>query len=174
MLDLLTNRQREYIFGNLKNKEPKIDFIFKEQYFIEDHGEKGYFLFMIYLKIKNYYEEYVYFERKKLEFLDVIAKIGALFSTIKFIFSFIFSFYSKNFDNYKIIDKILTISNEQIELSSEIKQSISIKNKEGKNNIINDKNNLAPLINKEYKENKLNTINDSFAVDEENDDDDDS
>ena len=47
MLDLLTNRQREYTFGNLKNKEPNIDFIFKEQYFIEDHGEKGYFLFMI-------------------------------------------------------------------------------------------------------------------------------
>ena len=36
----------------------------------------------------------------------------------------------------------------------------------------NDKNNLAPLIDKEYKENKLNTNNDSFAVDEENDDDD--
>ena len=66
MLDLLTNRQREYTFGNLKNKEPKIDFIFKEQYFIEDHGEKGYFLFMIYLQIKNYYEEYVYYERKKV------------------------------------------------------------------------------------------------------------
>ena len=65
MFDLLTNRQTEYTFGHLKNKEPNINFVYREKYFIEEHGEKGHFLFMIYLKIKNYYEEYVYYVKKK-------------------------------------------------------------------------------------------------------------
>ena len=47
-----------------------------------------------------------------MEFLDVLANIGALFSTIKFVFSFVFNFYSKNFDNYKIVGKILSHQNE--------------------------------------------------------------
>jgi len=40
--------------------------------------------------------------------LDVLANIGALFSTFFSTFSFILRFYNRNFDNYKIIKEILS------------------------------------------------------------------
>ena len=53
-------------------------------------------------KLNNYYIKY---KRTKNNFLDVLAKIGALFSTFNFIVSTFFKFYKKNFDNYKIVEK---------------------------------------------------------------------
>ena len=55
----------------------------------------------------NFPTNYQLYQRKKIEFLDVLAKIGALFSTFNTVFAFIFKFYSKNIDNYKIVEKIL-------------------------------------------------------------------
>ena len=55
------------------------------------------------LASKHYYE----YKRNTIELIDVFATIGALFSTLNFIFSTIFRFYSKNFDNYKIIQSLL-------------------------------------------------------------------
>ena len=49
---------------------------------------------------------YVDYKRKEISFTDILAKIGALFSTFNFFFSFINKFYSLNFDNYKIIQNI--------------------------------------------------------------------
>ena len=86
-----------------------------------------------------------------------MANIGALFSSIKFFFSFIFSFYSNNFNNYKIIEKILNPPkevNRKIELSSNINEPLS---NDQEDNIKNDDN---PLIDKESNEIQLN-INDS-------------
>ena len=51
--------------------------------------------------------EYLLYRRKKISLLDVIGDISALFSPIKMIFSFIFSLYSGNFDNYSILENIL-------------------------------------------------------------------
>ena len=49
------------------------------------------------------------YKRKKVSRLDLIANIGALMSSIYSIFAKLFELaYSKNFDNYKIIDKILS------------------------------------------------------------------
>ena len=42
---------------------------------------------------------------KKISFLDVLANIGALFMTIYSVFLFIFNYYSKNFNNYQIINQ---------------------------------------------------------------------
>ena len=56
------------------------------------------------VKAANNYQIYL---RSKISFLDVIAKLGALFSTFYSIFSFIVMFYSKNFDNYKIVERLL-------------------------------------------------------------------
>ena len=54
--------------------------------------------------------KYLKYRRTKIGFLDVLAKIGALFGTFNTIFKFVFIFYSRNFDNYKIIDKILQMN----------------------------------------------------------------
>ena len=57
----------------------------------------------------NNQDKIIEYKRTKKSFLDILANIGALFSSIYTIFNKIFVFlYSKNFDNYKIIDKILS------------------------------------------------------------------
>ena len=55
----------------------------------------------------NHYTEYI---RSKKSILDVLANIGALFSTLFSVFTFIFSFYSINFDNYKLVKEVLSTS----------------------------------------------------------------
>ena len=100
---------------------------------------------------KNYYDIY---SRKKKSIFDSIANICSLSLTIYNLFIFIFcNFYSKNFDNYKIIEKIL------------------IKNKKGKdinidynlfeeNEFIEDDNKMTEL--PEYKE-KSETLIDTYT-----------
>jgi len=96
------------------------------------------------IRMKNDHNQYIEYTRLKKSFLDVLANIGALFSTIFTIFNFIFSFYSRNFNNYKIVKEILSrpkkeILNKNIKLSRSktIKfENINIKNK----NILNNDN----------------------------------
>ena len=86
-----------------------------------------------------------------------MANIGALFSTIKFFFSLVFDFYSKNFDNYKILGKILSSSSKEpikkIELSSNLNLSLSPKTE--KNIRMKDTDNQEQLIDKTSNENKI-------------------
>ena len=60
-------------------------------------------------QILNQFDKYIEYRRKKISIFDIIANICSLSLTIFHGFQFGFSFfYSQNFDNYKIIDKILT------------------------------------------------------------------
>ena len=63
------------------------------------------------------------YRRSEIGFLTVLANIGALFSTFKVVLAIVFSFYSKNFDNYKIIEKIF-----QQELNNDHINKIKINN----------------------------------------------
>ena len=103
---------------------------------IEVNNEKIYVknLFEIYFQGDN--SNYMEFNRKTISIFDVLATVGALFTTLKSIFSFIFGLYSYNFDNYKIVEKIISrtanlstkeikdindeIPKEQIELKDQI------------------------------------------------------
>ena len=102
--------------------------------------------------------------------MDVIASIGALFSTIKFFFSLAFSFYSKNFDNYEIIGNILNPPKEKKEINILSSKS----KKDENNNLINEINNLDKLIeddldkNKNLLNNQENKINNDYGFNEEN------
>ena len=58
--------------------------------------------------MRNTHTQYTEYIRSKKSILDVFADIGALFSTLYSVFSFIFNFYSQNFDNYKILKEILS------------------------------------------------------------------
>jgi len=61
------------------------------------------------INLDNAVDKYREYKRKKVSRLDVLANIGALSSTIYGILVKCFALiYSKNFDNYKIIDKILS------------------------------------------------------------------
>ena len=60
-------------------------------------------------KIAIDFHSFVEYKRKEISIIDIIANICSLSLTIYNGFRFGFSFfYSQNFDNYKIIDKILT------------------------------------------------------------------
>ena len=60
------------------------------------------------INMRNKHNQYVEYIRNKKSILDVLADIGALFSTLFSVFSFIFNFYSNNFDNYKIVKELLS------------------------------------------------------------------
>ena len=108
LFDIFTDWQTEFIFGHIKSNTKNYDqpgYTIKEVY---DKGESGYYIELLRIRTFNRHRQYLLYNRTKNdEILDVIANIGALFSTIKCIFSFVFNFYSKNFDNYKIIEKII-------------------------------------------------------------------
>ena len=89
LFDPLTKRQTEYYFGHIKNEEPKVEL--KSIY-----TNTGYYIPFFEIIINNKHKEFILYTRKKVDFLDVIASIGALFSTIKFFF-FVFLFLSKKF-----------------------------------------------------------------------------
>ena len=81
----------------------------------------------------------------------MLANIGALFSTIKTCFSIFFSFYSKNFNNYKIIGKLFDspkVPIKNIELSQKSEENITFNEKEEEKEKMNDVKNSEPLIDK--------------------------
>ena len=68
--------------------------------------------------------------RNKKSILVVLADIGALFSALYSVFSFIFYFYSRNFDNYKIVNEVLTINEKNKKLMKKLIRTNSIKSEE--------------------------------------------
>ena len=160
IFDSLTNNQKETTYGHLKI-EPKVTSIemSPKRIFIRyNYIKKWYYMNFLTIKINNNHYEYILYERKKIEILDILANIGALFSTIKFFFTIVFNYYSKNFDNYKILGKILNSPKEpiiKIELNLNINNSIdqSIDEEEEKNNEIKDIDKKDLLIDKESNDN---------------------
>jgi hypothetical protein len=95
------------------------------------------------VQMKNTFGQYTEYRRKKNDILDLIANIGSLFSSFFSVFVFIFKFYSKNIDNYQIIEKLL----------SKVKKTNILKKKETKRNFeINYIN-----INKNNKNQRFNS-----------------
>ena len=84
------------------------------------------------------------YRRKGIGFMDIIAKIGALFSTFNFVFVTVFKFYEYNFNNYKIVDKILLTNN--INKSDKNKTEIFDHLKDINNNKNNLENVNIPLL----------------------------
>ena len=104
--------------------------------------------------IVNEHKQYTEYKRQKVSILDVIADISALFSTVFAFFLFGFQFYSKNYDNYKIIENFLSEKQSkiikrttQIELGDQINETnskIEESIERGKSDpfILNDKNEI--------------------------------
>ena len=154
IFDSLTNVKRETIYGHFK-PEPKITYekmIPKNNYIQYNYRNKSYYMNFLTIKFSNKHFEYILYERKKVEFLDILANIGALFSTIKFFFALVFNYYSKNFDNYKILGKILNSPKEPIK---KIELSSNFNIEEEKDNKIKDLDKKDPLIDEALNENKM-------------------
>ena len=158
LFDTLTNKKTEYIGGHIKNDRLSQELMYGFKNIVHDK-ELEYFYPLVGLQFSNNHDEYLLYKRKKIELLDVLANIGALFSTIKNLFSLFFSFYSKNFNNYKILGKILTSPKEPIKKIGLIPEfseiSSSTEKEEEKKSYENDENNNEPLIDNTTAENKL-------------------
>lgn len=107
------------------------------------------------------------FKRTKIEFMDVIVKIGSLFMTIKSIFSVLLIFYSNNYSNYKIIQKIINIKNNKVQ-NIELSNNIHINNEI--QNISNENNNIEVPLIKESQESKNSDQNDNLNINEKDTD----
>ena len=101
----------------------------------------------------NHFEEY---KRTPKSFWDTIANICSLGMTVFSGFTYVFiNYYSNNFDNYKIMEKIISNSNKKIEKrQKELKQielSNDFKNEEKTDNLIDnsdeDNNNIILIDN---------------------------
>ena len=163
LFDFKTN----YISGYLNNFDSHHDiteFPYKKDFCPNSSTQACLLLGKIIIKQTEYLE----YRRKKINFTDVLSTIGALFSTFNFIFSFINRYYSFNFDNYKIIQKIFEnkYSNKiNVETNKEIKII--------KNELYDIEENKTPLISplnqKDKEKNELenqNSINDIDSVKE--------
>ena len=74
---------------------------------LDEHFEGQYKILSI-IKLNKHYEQIVEYIRLKKSPLDVLANIGSLFYTFFTLFCFIFNFYSRNYNNYKIMRELLT------------------------------------------------------------------
>ena len=77
---------------------------------------KGIFKVLYIFNCVNQYDEYIEYKRKKISVFDLICNICSLALTIFNLFKLGFSIlYSSSFDNYKIIDRILSTRDISIE-----------------------------------------------------------
>ena len=108
LFDNFIGNKKELIGGKISSSFNYFNFksIIKEKK-IDD--EISYYKPIFGFEILTDYDSIVEYRRKKISIFDIIANICSLSLTIFHGFQFGFSFfYSQNFDNYKIIDKILT------------------------------------------------------------------
>ena len=142
--DSILNKQNQYIFGRIE----KIETIsFTSSYLPKNNN--------IFFKINNPLEGIHLYKRSKVSIWDYLANIAALGTTIFNGLCKIFALlYSKNFDNYKIVDNIL---------SKEIKK---VKNIELNNNNNNQSNSGLEnnLIDKEDLNKHSNSINEDILI----------
>ena len=106
--DILTQRKTEYFFGHIKNKENSVrEYLYNDTRIIQKLDGFGYGLPLYTIYFRNPHDQYLFYKRKKISVMDLIASVCALASTLKSIFAIFFSFYSKNFDNFKLVERIL-------------------------------------------------------------------
>ena len=132
LFDKARGKSNLYYGGDFNSKETYTDDghirnLPTNAYEIKDKDGNNY---IILLFIQNHYlmDQYDRYTRKANSFLDVLADLAALSSTILGLISLAFGFlYSNNFDNYKIIENILTK-----QLKVNINQKIELKENEQK------------------------------------------
>ena len=67
------------------------------------------YLTLLFLEIHPNHLQHDKYTRNPVSFLDVLADISALSSTVLDLISLVYGFlYSQNYDNYKIVESILT------------------------------------------------------------------
>ena len=84
--------------------------------------------------------QYVEYKRTKKSLLDVLANVGSLFSSFLAIFNYIFSLYSRNLNNYQIMQKFLSDPKKLKEINIKTSRPKTIKFKNINNTNKKDRN----------------------------------
>ena len=173
-IDILLE-QKEVIFGHINSHYeiiPDIDNNIKDYL-----GES--FRILGFVKMNNPHDKYIEYKRTRVDELDLIAGICSLCLTILNFLRTFFTYYSQNFDNYKIIENILksnNISMKRNEFNNSNNSDLTIpkvtdnQNNNNKNLELIKLNNLTPLIDEYNIDNKQNEQNKSINDDYYNND----
>ena len=109
----MVGNQNTYYAGNFKSREaftddghmknlPNYDWKIKDE-------NGNHFIMLLYFAISPNPYQYERYSRKKISFLDILADVSALASTVLDLMALAYGFlYSQNYDNYKIIENILS------------------------------------------------------------------
>ena len=128
--------------------------------------DKNSYINIISMEFEDNINEYTEYFRKRISELDLLANILSLIANFYTAMKFIFSFYSNNFNNFKIIEKLFfnpTNKNQKIHYSSEIpnlesNKFISLKNDLNEkciNPIINDEDNNDSINSNDIDDNEF-------------------
>ena len=118
MIDSLNNKPNIHTFGQIKNIKSleisnNIDDTEDIEDIICDKGECGKIILM--LHIDNPFEGIHYYKRSSISFWDYLANIAALGTTIfNWLCKAFGLLYSRNFDNYKIIENIFSKESKKV------------------------------------------------------------
>ena len=154
--DNMVGNKNTYYAGNIKSRatftdDGHLNRMPSNYWRIKDENGNR-FIMLLYLEIFANTNEYERYSRKKISFLDVLADVSALASTVLNLMALAYGFlYSQNYDNYKIVENILTKKmnvnlNRKIEEDNDEKTKIELKSdllddeKEEKENIIFSEN----------------------------------
>ena len=105
-------KEEKTLFNRLVNGETEYKYWDLKEYdiFLEDKKIYEYFKYLLIIESKNDYLSYFYYKRKSITFFDTLAKLASLFQTFYATVFYIYKYYAKNFNNYKIIEKVLQIN----------------------------------------------------------------
>ena len=156
----MSDSRSNWTFGQIENFELEDDSYNENNKAIYDNETDTEYKFICFMYNINILDGIRLYKRKAITLMDYLANIAALGTSVFNLLTKIFgTLYSKNFDNYKIVENIL---------SKEIKKVRKVK----LNDKIESKFNLeSNLIDDDIEENyKNNLYNDRNSLNNENDD----
>ena len=147
------------------------DFKSKRVYFDDGHVKRlpendwkikdlngNHFTLLLYFATKYNDMQYEKYTRKKISFLDILANVSALASSVLNLMSLAYRFlYERNYDNYKIVENILTkkmninINNQRIIKENDEKSKIELKTDLIENNNSEENEKIGISINEDIQ-----------------------
>ena len=123
LFDYISGQEKKYRASQIEEDTKSIEYVSYPYYYENDlnfdnnedeyeneeeepcyDGKLYHYLANVETRPMDEYDKYI---RSEIGFLTVLANIGALFSTFKVVIAVFYQFYSKRYDNYEIIEKIL-------------------------------------------------------------------
>ena len=150
-----------FYIDEFKKREEKFDL----PILTDDENNK--ILIFCYLSIEINDNNVVEYTRTKKSILTLFANICSLFSNIYFIMRFVAKYYSINYDNYKIINSIISKKNSQ----SDKKPFTSLENLENEINLKKDEKTFPILKDNDGSVDKVNINSSTLDNNDDNDDD---